>query len=175
MTWTPDQLFASKSQTWGTPQPLFDAVDSEFGFHMDAAASADNAKCPIYLTEEDNALAVSWADHLAQHGVDPAQGSVWCNPPYGRTLRHWMKKITEEAQQLQTVVALIMARTDTRWWQDHAMQCDEIRLIAGRVHFVGSAISGAAPAPSALLVFDKRYRWPQIKTVQLPRSESAKI
>jgi hypothetical protein len=34
-----------------TPLDLFQAIDQEFGFTLDAAATHDNAKCSVYYTE----------------------------------------------------------------------------------------------------------------------------
>lgn len=41
---------------WQTPIPLFVALDAEFCLTLDAAASADNALCNRYITEEQNTL-----------------------------------------------------------------------------------------------------------------------
>ena len=35
------------------------------------------------------------------------------NPPYGRNIKHWIKKAYEESVKGATVVCLIPARTDT--------------------------------------------------------------
>ena len=68
---------SSEKMDWGTPQALFDALDEEFSFNLDAAANDHNAKCGMYLTQEDDALAQpSWPV--------PRGSSVWLNPPYGR-------------------------------------------------------------------------------------------
>ena len=53
-------MATSQSNEWGTPQDLFNSLDAEFHFTLDVAASAANAKCQRFLTEEDNALALSW-------------------------------------------------------------------------------------------------------------------
>jgi hypothetical protein len=42
---------------WGTPQDFFDELNEEFGFTLDVAASADNAKCARHFTEADDGLA----------------------------------------------------------------------------------------------------------------------
>lgn len=53
-------LFSSKEEKWATPQDFFDKLNDEFHFTLDAAASPDNAKCPVYFTEEQNGLTQSW-------------------------------------------------------------------------------------------------------------------
>jgi len=132
-------LMSSDRGDWETPQDFFDALDAEFGFTLDAAASSHNAKCARYWTEEDDALVQRW------------KGIVWCNPPYGRVVSDFVKKGFEEAQKGATVVMLLPARTDTRWWHDWVMKAAEIRLVRGRLRFVGAKSS--APFPSAVAVF----------------------
>lgn len=55
---------------WGTPPAIFDELNSEFRFTLDAAASDANAKCDTYFTLETDGLAQSWKGH-----------TVFCNPP----------------------------------------------------------------------------------------------
>jgi site-specific DNA-methyltransferase (adenine-specific) len=62
-----------------------------------------------------------------------------------------MKKAYESSLEGVTVVCLIPARTDTRWWHDYAAK-GEVRFLRGRVRFEGS-VSGPAPFPSAVVVF----------------------
>ena len=167
MSWNSDQLFSSKTHDWATPQPLFDHVNAELGpFVLDAAASEDNAKCDLYLAD---ALNVSWADTLWAAGHNPGESAVWLNPPYGRGMGKWLEKVLWESQAVQTIVVLTMVRSDTAWWRDYAMRAAEIRLIAGRVRFVGA--KSGAPAPSCLLVFDEGLRVPKVQVVDVPRRE----
>lgn len=52
--------FMSVKNDWETPQELFDSLDSEFHFTLDAAASVSNHKLPRYFTEQDNGLLQDW-------------------------------------------------------------------------------------------------------------------
>ena len=61
--------FDSAKQDWETPQDLFDAINAEFNFTLDAAASPENAKAKAYFTKEMDGLHQSWANHV-----------VWLNP-----------------------------------------------------------------------------------------------
>ena len=56
-----------------------------------------------------------------------------------------------EARRGATVVCLVPARTDTLWWHEYVMRASEVRLIRGRLSFVGA--KSAAPFPSAIVVF----------------------
>ncbi|MFT8362938.1 MAG: phage N-6-adenine-methyltransferase [Sporolactobacillus sp.] len=136
-----DALFKSEKMDWETPQWLFDQLNEEFDFGLDAAANALNRKCDSWISEEIDALQADWY----------GDGNVWLNPPYGRHIGQWIEKAYQESRKGMTVVVLVPARTDTAWWHDWAMQADEIRFIRGRLKFVGAASS--APFPSAILVF----------------------
>ena len=51
----------SKRMDWETPNSLFDELDKEFHFTLDACASKDNAKCANFFSIEDNSLVQNWA------------------------------------------------------------------------------------------------------------------
>ena len=54
-------LSEDMKNSWGTDQRVFDAMDREFNFDLDAAASDKNHKCFRYLTIEDDALNTEWS------------------------------------------------------------------------------------------------------------------
>lgn len=49
-------LFSSEKMDWETPGWLFGALDKIFGFELDAAAGANNAKCKKYYSLECSGL-----------------------------------------------------------------------------------------------------------------------
>lgn len=53
-------LLSSKKMDWCTPQGFFDALNAEFSFALDAAATDKTAKCPLYFTPETDGLKSSW-------------------------------------------------------------------------------------------------------------------
>lgn len=144
-------LFTSTTDEWPTPQEFFDAISAEFEFTLDVCASAANAKCDRYFTKADDGLAQKW------------DGVAWMNPPYGRQIGKWIAKAQQESESGATVVCLIPARTDTRYWHDYVMKADEVRFIKGRLHFTfdyhedrkasGESKAHNAPFPSVLVVF----------------------
>lgn len=136
----PDYTAGTKSTEWGTPQALFDELNEEFHFKLDACANAENAKCPVHFTLADNALWQEWASHE----------SVFMNPPYGPHLADWVQKAWEESQRGCTVVCLLPARTDLGWFHDYCLN-GEIRFIRGRLRFEGAKYN--APFPSMLVIF----------------------
>jgi phage N-6-adenine-methyltransferase len=135
-------MFASEKHDWETPPGLFNRLNKEFGFDLDVCATADNAKLDNYLSPQDDALSQDW------------HGTCWLNPPYGREISVWMHHAMSQAMQGNcTVVCLVPARTDARWFWDTARH-GEIRFLKGRLKFVGAEHS--APFPSCLVVF-RRY------------------
>lgn len=133
-------LFTSNSQEWATPQSLFDELNAEFNFTLDPCATDQNAKCKKYYTKQDDGLTKSWRGHV-----------VFCNPPYGRDISKWIYKAYQEnANNNVTVVLLLPARTDTKYFHDYIYKKHEIRFIKGRLHFNDS--KNAAPFPSMVVV-----------------------
>ena len=130
--------FSSATEMWATPQDFFDKYNAIFNFQTDVCASPENAKCLAYYTEQMDGLLQKW------------NGCCWMNPPYGRSIKDWMRKAYESSLQGATVVCLVPARTDTAWWHDYAIKGD-IEFIRGRLKFGGH--KNSAPFPSAVVVF----------------------
>lgn len=135
-----DLMFSSATDLWATPQSFFDVLNTEFGFELDVCALPENAKCKKYYTPEDNGL------------VQPWEGACWCNPPYGREIGKWVQKAAESVRNA-TVVMLLPARTDTKWFHRYIYGKAEIRFIEGRLKFGDS--KNSAPFPSMVVVFRK--------------------
>lgn len=122
-------LLSSKNMSWCTPPELFTALDQEFHFDLDPAATDKSAKCAKYYTPADDGLS-----------------------------KDWVRKGYEESQKPGTlVVMLIPARTDTSYFHDYIFggKADEVRFLRGRIKFTdeeGNA-KDAAPFPSAVIVW----------------------
>jgi site-specific DNA-methyltransferase (adenine-specific) len=134
-------LFSKASDEWGTPQWLFDLLNEEFHFNVDAASRQ-------YITQKCNrcftdALTIEWTKWGER---------FWLNPPYSK-IGEFMKKAYEESQKGAVVVCLIPARTDTRYWHDYVMKAQEIRFVKGRLKFGDS--KNSAPFPSVIVIFRK--------------------
>ena len=136
-------LFQSNRHDWQTPPELFEPLHAEFGFTLDAAASAENALLPRYWTAEDDALTQDWTGER-----------VYCNPPYGRSGHRFIRKAAE--RRAAVAVLLVPARPDTAAWHECVLGVAEIRFIRGRVRFVGA--QHGAPFPSAILVYREELR-----------------
>ena len=137
-----DVMCSSATDKWSTPQDFFDKLNDEFHFTLDVCADENNHKCEHYYTKEIDGLSRPWV------------GTVWCNPPYGRKIGEWVRRAYLSSQiGSATVVMLLPARTDTRWFHDYIYNKSntEIRFIKGRLKFGGC--KNSAPFPSMVVIF----------------------
>ncbi len=140
---------------WATPQAVFDKLNAEFRFGLDAAASLENRKASRYLPGpcDDSdvcfcGLCSSWA--APRTGAINTQ-PVFLNPPYGKGLIRWINKCANEAAGGLTVVALLPDSLDTAWFRLVFATAWEIRIVYGRIQFDGTTSSN--PCGSILAVW----------------------
>ena len=129
---------------------MFDELNKNYNFNWDLASSDANAKCVNHFTVGDDSLSQDWS---------ALEGNLWLNPPYGRDLKHWVKKAYESSRNRDgALVMLIPSRTDTSYWHDYIFDKAEIKFIRGRLKFEnGGVASQPAPFPSALIVYGKTF------------------
>jgi site-specific DNA-methyltransferase (adenine-specific) len=160
----------TEKDSWETPKWLFDLLDQEFHFNLDAAADYDNSKVDGWFNEEINALNQDWQDC----GV----GRVFLNPPYSAgNIDRFMAKALEESQKGAVVVCLVPCATDTRWWHQYSMKAQEIRFVKGRVRFVGydeegNQVKNSPTFSSCVVIFNRDLSrgYPIIgKTIEQPK------
>ena len=150
-----DVMFSSASNEWETPDTFFQELDQEFHFTLDPCCQEYSHKCAKFYTPDMDGLSQSWEGER-----------VFCNPPYGREIGLWVRKCYEEAQKPNTtVVMLVPARTDTRWFHEYIYQKNnvEIRFVKGRLRFINRQTSSynptgdlqtqSAPFPSMVVIF----------------------
>lgn len=116
----------------------------QFGFTVDAAASANNARLPRYWTVDDDALLQDWTHER-----------VWCNPPYSNLLPWVDKAHMEWTGGCELIVMLLPAnRTEQRWWQQgiepYRDQSDRllrvrIEFLPGRLRFIMPGYTDVEP------------------------------
>lgn len=135
-------MFSSATDMWATPQSFFDELNNEFHFTLDPCATKANAKCNKFYTIDEDGLQQDWKGEV-----------VFCNPPYGKMISSWVRKCSQESKKPNTtVVALLPARTDTRFFHDYIYgKAKDIRFIKGRLKFGDS--KNSAPFPSMVVVF----------------------
>lgn len=115
--------------SWSTDPVVVNAMDKEFHFSLDAAASHKNHKCDWYLTKEDDALTTDWVIAIQDH-ANVSETAVWINPPYGKGfIKKFMQKCIEEKAKGVTSVMLVPATLDAQWLPINDIS--EIRIITG--------------------------------------------
>lgn len=147
-----DALFSTGKDDWETPHALFDKLHAEFRFTLDLAANEQNHKVPRWIGPHSDIATDLLTYKVGRDAV------CWLNPPYSRVQSQFVRKA---ATCGALVVALLPARTDTRMFHDviwdesrHApRQGVEVRLLRGRLKFVGAPSS--APFPSMIVVFGR--------------------
>ena len=147
-----DDIATPKGE-WGTPLQLFNTLNAEHGpFEVDLAATEENTKCDVYLDKEVNSLEYEWRKFR----------NAFLNPDYSKgVIDAFMEKAMEETRVPGLrVTALIPLAGETVWFQKYVMKAAEIRLIAGRVKYVGKRTDGSivtqSPAfTSCIAIFDK--------------------
>ena len=144
--WTGTHASSNKDD-WETPQALFEKLHNRYNFTIDVAATDENAKLDNYFTVKEDALQQDW------------KGRAFCNPPYGREIRHWVKKAYEESLKPhnELVVVLIPSRTDTAYWHDYIFgKATNIDFLKGRLKFeVNGVAKDPAPFPNAIILYAK--------------------
>ena len=53
-------LMSTGKDDWGTPQAIYDALNKEFGFTLDACADESNYKHENYYTAAVDGLKMNW-------------------------------------------------------------------------------------------------------------------
>lgn len=115
-------LDEDEKNAWRTDPNIFNALNKEFNFVLDAAASIENALCDIFMSKDKDALKADWSQFV--------NGSVWINPPYGRGLiKQFMEKCIEQKEKGVTSVLLVPGTLDAQWLPIESIS--EIRIITG--------------------------------------------
>jgi phage N-6-adenine-methyltransferase len=151
-----DLMFSSKNNCWCTPRDFYDKLHAEFNFNLDPCATDKSALCAKYFTPEIDGLAQNWGGHRA-----------FVNPPYGRETGKWVKKAYNESfKPNTTIVMLIPARTDTKYFHEYIYGVAEIRFVRGRLKFIDMDYIGReedrkispAPFPSMVVIFKSEVK-----------------
>lgn len=107
------------TDTWLTPLHIIDALGP---FDLDPCVPPNMPwiTAERMFTEKDDGLAQPW------------EGFVWLNPPYGNAAGEWLSKMAKH----RNGVALVFARTDTKWFQRYVFgSATSVLFLAGRVPF----------------------------------------
>lgn len=108
-----------------TPWEIFEALGEQFDLdpcYPENPPAAVRVPATYVLTKATDGLATPW----------PAEMFVWCNPPYGREASDWLAKMAAHGNG----IALVFARTGTKWFHNHAVTADAICFMQGRIRFI---------------------------------------
>lgn len=135
------QSAAYITTTWLTPPWILDRLGR---FDLDPCAAPEPrpwATADRHIALPDDGLAADWT------------GRVWLNPPYSTQAAQWLAKMADHNHG----TALIFARTDTRWFQDHIFtKATALLFLRGRVKFYrpdGTEGTDNGGAPSVLCAY----------------------
>lgn len=144
----PMQKPGRSKQDYGTPRALIKAVEKRFGaLAWDLAATAENAKAPEFLTEEEDSLGIAW------HALEPS-GLLWLNPPFAR-IEPWAAKCAAEMRKGARILFLTPASVGSNWFIDHVLPNASVYALAPRLTFEGC--SDPYPKDCILSVFDNSF------------------
>jgi hypothetical protein len=129
-----------ESDVWLTPPFILQALGP---FDLDPCAPEDRPweMAAQHFTKKDNGLVQPWV------------GRVWCNPPYGRQVDRWLRRLRQHGNG----IALIFARTETEYFFDEVWpHAGALLFIEARLHFHkpdGRRATTNAGAPSVLIAY----------------------
>lgn len=90
--------------------------------------------------------------------VQPWEGRVWLNPPYGRWTFKWLEKLADHGSG----IALTFARTETKGFHAQVWnRAEAVFFFKGRLRFhrVDGSQGGVANASSCLVTYSLSDRW----------------
>lgn len=136
------QSATAKTETWLTPKWVLDALGT---FNLDPCAAPEprpwDTAVHHYTAPAQNGLVLPWF------------GRVWLNPPYGKAVGAWLKRLARHA----CGTALVFARTETDAFFETVWHCADAALfLRGRLHFHhadGRRATANGGAPSVLVAY----------------------
>lgn len=130
----------SDTTVWLTPPSLITALGP---LDLDPCAAVDQP----WRTARSQYTVID--DGLTQ----PWFGFVWCNPPFGPGVARWLDRLKLHGRGL----ALVPARTETRWFQSGIWNCaDGVLFMHGRPRFHrpdGSLAGGSIGTPVCIAAY----------------------
>lgn len=121
---------------WQTPPELLERVRVYFdgAIPYDAATAPDNPTHALSFSTEDG-LTRSWQRPIMWPEALP--WGVYVNPPYGKVLKEWLAKMSNEASLGAKIIALLpCARWEQEYFQQAMAEADAVCMIRRRVAFI---------------------------------------
>lgn len=143
-----DALFTSGRGDYETPPALVGRIKNVTPLTLDVCACKDNAKAPLWIDEQENALSYAhWAVRIADANAafGYRHGAGWMNPVYGRNMGAWVQRAWATFREHENIVGLLPARTETKWVQDYVFLRDSRHLPAPAMLFLYGRVSFYLP------------------------------
>lgn len=131
-------------QDWRTPRYLFEVLQAEVGgFGIDLAASAENALCENFLSEDVDALTVPWV----------SKNPGFLNPPFKKILP-WLLKAESEVEKMNVpfIVMLVPVAAGSAWF-DRALAKHRVEFFDKRLRFEHPSETANSPPNGHCLVW----------------------
>lgn len=123
----------NESVEWWTPKYVIDAIGETYD--LDPCAPQGGVPwipAARHIALPDDGLLLPW------------DGFVWMNPPYGSQTAKWLDKLALHGNG----IALVFARTDTKWFSRVVDTADCICFVRSRIRFLRNGQNGG-PGPGA--------------------------
>lgn len=130
---------------WLTPKYILDSLGE---FDLDPCAAPEPRPWPTanaHFTEIEDGFNKEWF------------GTVWMNPPYGKECPKWLEKLSQHGDG----IALVFARTDTKWFQQHTKNASLLLFPEKRISFCtpdGNTPKSNAGAPSVFIAYGEKSK-----------------
>lgn len=156
------------NQNYQTPDDFFNALERKFGtFHLDAAATQDNARAAHWIDKEINGLNLPWGQHTRSllTTATPKFKNVFCNPPWKRP-GPWIVQaidfVNSGGHNKRQAVMLFHSAFNSMWWDGVHKWAERVVIpVRERIEFLDPTIPedkrNTNPRDSMLLVFRHRY------------------
>lgn len=146
-------LFTSNQNNWVTPDDFVIGLLNQFNireFYLDSCATKYNSVGKYYFDKQIDCFKMDWWKEVGQ----TAQRWIWMNPEYGKSITRFLEKMNEEADKGCSIISLLPARTDTKWFYNYVWStASYIRFVKGRLTF--SNAKHCAPFPSVVSIHTK--------------------
>lgn len=143
----PPALLSHESTEHYTPQYILDAVIACMGaIDLDPASNSreiPNVPAARHYTTQDNGL------------VQPWDGRVFLNPPFGPGVERWFSKLYQERAAGRTAEAIVLwkSATETSAWKTLTAISCRVCFPSARIRFVGPTGNESGPTFSPALFY----------------------
>ena len=140
-------LVSSERSDWRTPREVWAVLRQFNAGILDPCADSNpgNHAADFNYTIEDDGLVSNW---------DIPDALVYCNPPYGNGMLHWIERAIREDGEGCEIILLTPARPGSQWWRRCWTSARAYCFWDGRIKFVGA--EQGAPFPSIFWYWGRR-------------------